>query len=177
IPGKFKLPNLHFDRELLRFNNLPDGWYVKRAMWDTQDLIQNGGRFMLDRTDAPLKVVVGTDGGRIHVTVVDAKGEPASGKRVNLIPGNLTSAQQLVARLSSCYSDDQGVCTIFTLPNETPRSVFAPGDYVVMAAEIPYNQSSDVMDLFWRTIQSKGTKIKLQPGSSGEASIKQEVLR
>jgi hypothetical protein len=94
-----------------------------------------------------------------------------------LIPGNLSSAQQLTARLWSCYSDDNGECAIFSLPNEPPRSVFAPGDYVVLAAEIPYNQSSDVLDLFWRTIQSKGTKVKLVPGSTGEAAVKQEILR
>ncbi|MEO8098650.1 MAG: carboxypeptidase regulatory-like domain-containing protein [Acidobacteriota bacterium] len=177
IPGTFTLPNLHFDRELLRFANLPDGWYVKRAMWGTQDLTQNGGRFMLDRADTPLRVVVAQDGGRFRVTVTDGDGQPAAGKRVNLIPGNLTSAQQLTARLWSCYSDNKGDCMVFSLPNETPRSVFAPGDYVVLAADIPYNQSSDVMDQFWRTIQTKGTRIKLPASSTGEASIKLEVLR
>ncbi|MEP7273031.1 MAG: hypothetical protein ABI882_16140, partial [Acidobacteriota bacterium] len=177
IPGKFTLPNVHFDRELFRVGNLPDGWYLKRATWDTLDLTQNGGRFMLDQAGVAVKVVVAQDGSRFRVRVTDGKGEPAAGRRVNLIPGNLTSAQQLIARLWSCYSDDKGECSVFSLPNEPPRSVFAPGDYVVLAAEIPYNQSADVIDQFWSTIQSKGTKIKLTPSSTGEASIKQEVLR
>lgn len=177
IPGKFTLQNLHFDRELLTFRNMPDGWYVKRAMWENQDLTLNGGRFMLDRTDVPLKVFVSPDGGRFRVKVVDNDGQPLAGRRINMIPGYVASAQQLTARLWSCYSDDKGECSVFSLPNETPRSVFAPADYVVLAAEIPFNQSADVLDQLWRTFQSKGSKVKVPPGGTGDVSIKQEVMR
>jgi hypothetical protein len=96
---------------------------------------------------------------------------------VNLIPGYVNSAQQLTARLWSCYSDDKGECTVFSLPNETPRSVWAPADYVVLAAEIPFNQSAEVYDQLWRTFQTNGTRVKLQPSSTGEATIKPAVLR
>lgn len=177
IPGKFTLQNLHFDRELFLFGNLPDGWYVKSAMYGNRDLTLNGGRFMLDVPDAPLKVMVAPDGSRIKVKVTDGEGQPVAGRRVSLIPGNLTSAHQLMARLWSCYSDDKGECSVFSLPNETPRSVLAPGDYTVLAAEMPYNQSADAFDQLWRTIQAKGTKIKLPPASTGQVSIKQEVLQ
>lgn len=177
IPGKFTLPNVHFDRELFRYTNLPDGWYVKSVMYGNQDLTLTSGRFMLDRPDVPARVMVATDGSRIRVRITDNDSQPVPGKRVNLIPGNLTSAQQLMARLWSCYSDDKGECSVFSLPNETPRSVFAPGDYTVLAAEIPYNQSADVFDQLWKTIQAKGTKVKLPPGSTGEASIRQEILQ
>ena len=94
-----------------------------------------------------------------------------------MIPGYVASAQQLTARLWSCYSDDKGECSVFSLPNETPRPVFAPGDYVVLAAEIPFNQSADVLDQLWKTFQSKGSKVKLPAGGTGDVSIKQEVMR
>jgi hypothetical protein len=177
IPGKFTLANLHYDRELLGFRNLPDGWYVKRAMWGNDDLTLNGGRFMLDKADVPLKVFIAPDGSRIRVKVTDDQGQPVTARRVSLIPGNLTSAQQLMARLWSCYSDDKGECAVFTLPNETPRPVLPPGEYVLLAAEIPYNQSADVLDQLWRTFQTKGAKVKLPAGGRGEVSIRQEVLR
>lgn len=177
IPGKFTLQNVHFDRELFTVRNLPDGWYLKSAMYGDQDLTLTSGRFMLDKPDIPVKVTVGSDGSRIKVKVTDGQGEPVAGRRVNLIPANLISAQQLMARLWSCYSDDKGECAVFSLPNETPRPVLPPGEYTVLAAEIPYNQSADVFDRLWSMIQTKGTKVKLPPGSTGEVSIKQEVLR
>jgi hypothetical protein len=177
IPGEFTLQNLHFDRELLRFANLPDGWYVKSAMYGNDDLTDKGGRFMLVRPDVPLKVSVAPDGSRIKVKVSDRDGQPVAGRRVNLVPGGLRSAQELTARLWSCYSDDKGECRVFSLPNETPKSVFAPGEYAVLAAEIPFNQSSDVLDRIWRSVQSEGTRVILPPGSTGEALIEQKVLR
>ncbi len=177
IPGKFALENLHFDRELLRFDGLPDGWYVKSAMYGKDDLTDKGGRFYLDRPDEPLKVTVATDGSRIKVKVANDNGEPVPGRRVSLVPGGLASAQELTARLWNCYSDAKGECSVFSLPNETPRSVFAPGEYVVLAAELPFNQSADVLDQIWRTLQSSGTKLTLPPGSTGEASVKPVVLR
>jgi hypothetical protein len=176
IPGKFTLPNLHFDRELLRFANLPDGWYVKSAMWGNVDLTDKGGRFMLDKTEPPLRVTLASDGGRIRVKVMDGD-KPVVGRRVNLVPGGLTAAQQLTARLWSCYSDDKGECSVFSLPNEPPKSVFAPGEYMVLAAEIPYNQGADVLDQIWQTLQTVGSKVMVPPGSTGEATIKPVVLR
>jgi hypothetical protein len=47
----------------------------------------------------------------------------------------------------------------------------------LLAAEIPYNQSADVLDQLWRTFQTKGAKVKLPAGGRGEVSIRQEVLR
>lgn len=177
IPGKFTLKNLHFDRELLRFGNLPDGWYVKSAKWGNAELTDKGGRFILDKVDEPLRISVSPDGSRFRIKVADDRGEPAVGVRVNMAPGNISSAQQLTARLWSCYSDTKGECSVFSLPNETPRTVFAPGQYWVLAAEIPYNQGADVLDQIWRTLQTVGTKVTLSPGSTGEATIKEVVLR
>ena len=177
IPGTFTLKNVHFDRELIHFLGLPDGWYVKSAMYQNDDLTDKGGRFYLDKPDVPLKVTVATNGSRIKVKVTDENGDPVPGRRVSLVPGGLSSAQELTARLWNCYSNDMGECSVFSLPNETPRTVFAPGDYMVLAAELPYNQSADVLEQIWRTLQTDGTKVTLPPGSTGEASIKPTVLR
>ncbi len=177
IPGTFAMKNVHLDRELLRFPSLPDGYYVKSAMYGNDDLTEKGGRFSLDKPDVPLRVTVSSGGSRIRVKVIDDEGNPAPGRRVSLVPSGLTSAQELTARLWTCYTDDKGECSLFSLPNENPPGVFAPGDYVVLAAEIPFNQSADVLDQIWRALQTAGTKITLPPGSVGEASIKPVVLR
>jgi hypothetical protein len=132
---------------------------------------------MLDTPDVPLRVVLDSKGSRIKVKVIDDKGQPVPGSRVNLIPSQTNTARDLIARLWSCYTDDKGECTVFTLPNESPRPVFAPGEYTVLAAEIPYNQSADVLDQVWKTFQTEGAKVTLPPGATGEVSIKQVVLR
>lgn len=177
VPGKFTLPNLHFDRELFRVDNLPTGWYVKRVAWGDQDLTERGGRFILNKAGVPVRVLLGADGSRIRVRVTDSNGQPVPGRRVNLIPGGLTSAQGLTARLWSCYSDDRGECSVFALPNEPPKAVFPPGEYVVLAAELPFNQSSDVLDQLWSALRASGTKLTLPPGGTGDATTRPTVLR
>ncbi|MEI9813585.1 MAG: hypothetical protein WDO18_13475 [Acidobacteriota bacterium] len=132
-------------------------------MYGEEDLTLKNGRFVVDNADAPLKVVLNPRGARIKVRVSDAKGEPVVGQRVIFVPRRLSSAQALASQIWTSYSDVNGECSAFTLPNEPPRVVFAPGEYTVLAVETPYNLNVDSHDQLWRALQSDGKRAVLEP--------------
>lgn len=176
IPGKFTLKNLHYDRELIQYNTLPGSWYVKSVMLGDEDLTLKAGRFVLDKNDVPMKVVLSPRGSRIKIKVTDAKGEPVVGHRVILIPRRLSDAPSLASQLWSSYSDVNGECSAFTLPNEPPKVTFAPGEYTVIAVETPFNMDVASHDQLWRALQTEGKRLVLEPEKTTEISLRPTVL-
>jgi hypothetical protein len=75
------------------------------------------------------------------------------------------------------YSDSNGECATWTLVIEPPRPFLAPGDYYILATDMPYNQTADVLDQIFRALQQSGTRVNLTPGGATEVSIKPVVLR
>jgi hypothetical protein len=100
-----------------------------------------------------------------------------AGSRVIIARSGLPTPQRLAGQLWLSYSDERGECSSFTLVNEPPRAVLAPGEYVVLATEMPYNQTADVLDQVWRAIQNNGTRVVLKPNTTTEVSTKPVVLR
>jgi hypothetical protein len=177
MPGTFTLKNMHLDRARISFSNVPDGWFVKNVWYGDQDLWVTSGRFTFTKLATPVRVVLDPNGARVKVKVTNDKGEPVMGKRVLLVKQGLGSPQKLVGQLWLSYSDQNGECSSFTLVNEPPRAVMAPGDYTVLAADMPYNQTADVLDSVWQAIQSSGTRITLRPGQTADVSVKPVTLR
>jgi hypothetical protein len=177
IPGKFLLKGLHIDRALLRFSGYPDGWYVKQAMYGDDDLNLRIRRFVLDKPDTPLKVILGQDGARIKIKVVDDKGEPLVNTRVVLVRSGLQQAAKLVGQLMLSYTDERGEASVFSLTLEPPIAAMAPGEYYVLAAEMPYNQTADVLDQVWSTLQTRATKVTLRANTTTEVTVKPVTLR
>jgi hypothetical protein len=177
IPGKFVLKNRNIDRYFLRIQGLPNGWYIKNVMYGNEDLNLRVNRFILDKPDVPLKVVLGQNGAKLRVKVTDDKGQPVMGKRVIVVRTGLNEPPKLVGQMLTSYSDEAGECSTWTLVIEPPRPVLAPGDYYVLATDMPYNQTADVMEQIHRALQASATKVTLQPGGSTEISIKPVVLR
>ncbi|MEO8100273.1 MAG: carboxypeptidase-like regulatory domain-containing protein [Acidobacteriota bacterium] len=178
IPGTFTFHGLHADRYALRVTPVPDGWYIKSILYGKEDLAQRTARFVLDKPGAPLKVVMRTDGARFHINVTDKKGESLIGQSVLVVrAGLMTSPQRLVGTMMTGYSDARGEISAFTLVNQPPRAVLAPGEYYVLATDIPVNQTADVLESVWRTLQSDATRVTLQPSETGQVTVKLVTLR
>lgn len=178
IPGTFIFRGLHADRYALRVTPVPDGWYIKSILYGQKDLAQRTARFVLDQPGTPLKVVMKADGARFHIKVTDKEGEPLIGQSVLVVrAGLMTSPQRLVGTIMTGYSDARGEISAFTLVNQPPRAVLAPGEYYVLGAEIPVNQTADVLESVWRTLQSDATRVTLRPSETGQVTVKQVKLR
>jgi hypothetical protein len=177
IPGKFTIPNMHYDRNMLYFPALPAGWYVKSAMYGDEDLVKSYGRFAFNKLGTPLKITVSPKGARLKVKVTNEKGEPVPGHRVTLVEAGLATPQKLVARMWTCYGDEKGECAAYTGANEPPRAALAPGQYVVLAAEQPYNLNAAALEALFRALQTQGTRVKLDPGQTLEVALRPVTLR
>jgi hypothetical protein len=55
--------------------------------------------------------------------------------------------------------------------------VVAPGEYYVLATEIPVNQTADVLESVWRTLRSDATRVTLRPSETGQVTVKRVTLR
>lgn len=177
IPGKFVFRGLHPDRYALRVTPVPDGWYIKSIFYGDEDLAQRTARFVLNKPGAPLKVVMRTDGSRFRIKVTDKNGEPLVGQSVLVVrAGLMSSPQRLVGTMMTGYSDARGEISAFTLVNQPPRAVLAPGEYYVLATEIPVNQTADVLEAVWRALRSDATRVTLRPNETGQVTVKQVTL-
>jgi hypothetical protein len=177
IPGTFVLRNRNIGRYFLRFQGLPSGWYVKNVMYDNEDLNLRVNRFILDKPTSTIRVVLGQNGAKLKVRVVNDKGEPVMGKRVIVVRSGLDEPPQLVGQMLTSYSDSAGECSIWTLVIEPARPFLAPGDYRVLATDMPYNQTADVLDQIFMALQQSGTTVRLTEGGNTEVSIKPVELR
>jgi hypothetical protein len=176
IPGKFTLPNLHIDQYLLVMGGFPDGWYVKNAFFGDFDLKTKVG-LSLNQANVPVKVVLSPKGAKVKVKVTDDKGQPVANKLVSLVRRDLKQPQDLVGRMMRCYSNERGECSVFTLTLEPPYTTVAPGEYIVLAADLPYNKTADAYDQIWRVLQSDGTKVKLEASQTTDIAVKPVILR
>lgn len=178
IPGTFTFQGLHPDRYALRVSPIPDGWYIKSIFYGKEDLAQRTARFVLDKPGTPLKVVMRTDGARFRIKVTNKDDEPLAGQSVLVVrAGLMTSPQRLVGTMMTGYSDARGEISTFTLVNQQPRAVLAPGEYYVLATEIPVNQTADVLESVWQLLRSDATRVTLKPSETGQVTVKRVTLR
>jgi hypothetical protein len=135
--------------------------YVKQMTYRGANLLHQAMKFSGADGDTPLRIVVGSDGARLAITVQDADSHAVPAATVLIMPEEVTSVASLAARLVLGEANDRGVFTSATL---------APGKYSLLACTRPVRRTpEDLGKLF--DARSKAQSVEVGPKATAAATI------
>jgi uncharacterized surface anchored protein len=120
----FLFANIGPDPYDINVGGLPEGFYLKSVRLGQTDVTETGVDFTQGFVGGDLTIVVNPNGGQIDGTVKNAKGDPAKGLTVTLIPDD--AHKGLIWLYKTANTDQNGTFSI--------KSV-RPGDYKLYAWE------------------------------------------
>jgi hypothetical protein len=172
--GTFVRRNLPLD--IYAVSPRPTGnTYVKEITFEGKAVLQ---RFQLTAgatgQSPKLRFVLGRDGGSATVNVRDRSG-PVADRTVVLVPVPGTTVE-LFDR--ECVTESDGSCRIWRqrAPTSPPPGPLAPGKYYVVAADVPYNNSIDSVELLKQLIP-RSPQITVAPNGTAEITVEPMTAR
>jgi hypothetical protein len=120
----FKLTNVSRDPYDINVFGLPEGFFLKSIRLGEQDVTETGVDFTQGVSAEQLTVVLNPNGGQVDGAVQNAKGDPAAGATVTLIPD--AEHRSISWMYKTAFADQNGHFTI--------KGV-RPGEYKVYAWE------------------------------------------
>jgi hypothetical protein len=149
--GTWSLSGLSSGRYRISISGLPEGTYLKSVLAGGQDVTAGA---QISSAATGIELVLGTKAPEVSGTVLNADKEPVPASTVVLVPDSSQPDQYW--RFKTAASDDSGAFRIQGI---------VPGQYTAYAL-------IDVEDGIWndpdflRTLQGKGTAVKLEEGSN-----------
>jgi hypothetical protein len=117
--GTFKFASLSRTRHSFEVRGLPDGWYLRKATFDNQDLLVDGLN-LAGETNHALVVTISIGAARIKGIVLDGD-RPVRGAMVRLVPSSLR------LQIMDAWTGQDGRFAMANVP---------PGEYRVLAAPL-----------------------------------------
>ena len=146
-----------------RLNGAPDGYYIRSARLAGQELLWD--EFDVGTTDrGPLLIEMGTDGGRVEGTAIDADGNPVEDAAAALWPVARRGSNPY-AELRAARQLSGGRFTLTGIP---------PGDYVLMCWASLVGRPPYFNEDFVRPFLASGTRITVEP--NGIVTLEIEAL-
>jgi hypothetical protein len=156
----FKLMNVSPDPYDVTVFGLPENFYLKSIHLGQQDVTTTGVDFTPGVSGEKITIVVNPHGGQIDGAVQNAKGDPAVGATVTLIPD--TEHRSISWLYKTTNSDQNGRFTI--------KGV-RPGEYKVYAWEDIESGAQQDPD-FVKPHESAGEAVSVKEGSHDTAQLK-----
>lgn len=156
----FKLTNLSRDAYDINVFGLPDGFYLKAIRLGQQDVTESGVDFTQGVSAEQLTVVINPNGGQIDGAVQNAKGDPAVGATVTLIPD---AEHRSISWLNKTANTDQN--GHFTIKG------VRPGEYKAYAWE-DIEQGAHQDPDFMKPHESAGEAVSVKESSHETVQLK-----
>ena len=158
VPGRFSLGSLVVEDYALEVNGVPAGAYLKD--------ITCGGRSILHAPLAVgsatnLRIVLGRDGGRVVVQVVDGDGKAVADAHVVVVPEDAGSPAVIAEAMVNGKTDLSGTWS---------SGLLAPGRYHAIASQAPVNKSPESIGRLVRSL-GKAKKIEIGPGAVASVQV------
>ena len=176
IPGEVLYPQMPLGPYTMVLTNIPGGAYLKETIYREKPIALQHLDHTTGVQDPPvLQIVLGRDGGTVTVHVQDRDG-PVPNQPVLLIPTWITHPGEIFSYATECLSEDDGTCNAFRfrLSSALPAPV-RPGEYYVVATELPYSASAEDIDRVWNSLQ-RFDKILVPPNGMVDITVKPATL-
>jgi len=160
VPGEFTLQGLLADDYLTKTSSIPDGTYVKDVLFGGQSALHepiHAGKTM--GTD--LRILLGTDGGKISLKVQDKDGNPIPDCTTVLFPETANTEATLADSMLPGQTDQYGTYTSATI---------APGTYYVLAASDAVNRTPESIAKLMRA-RTQAQKVDLKANGSTSVTL------
>jgi len=160
VPGEFALQGVLADDYLTKTFGIPDGIYVKDILYGGQSALRepiHAGKTM--GTD--LRIMLGTDGGKISLKTQDKDGNAIPECTVVLFPDTANSEAALADSMIPGQTDQYGAYTSATI---------APGSYYVLATGDAVNRTPESIGKLMRA-RTQAQKVDLKAGGSAAVTL------
>lgn len=162
IPGEFSFDSVPMDEYQMDIASLPDGLYVKDVVYGDRSVLLTTIRPGAGMLDAPLRITLAGDGGRIEGSVADKDGNPVPECNVIVLPETAPNDAMVSAAMRISRSDQSGRWRTITM---------APGKYIVLATMDTVNRSPEMVGKIWKD-RTRGETVEITKG--GKPSVKLE---
>ena len=156
----FKIANVALDPYEINVRGLPDGFYLKSIRMGQVDVTETGVDFSQGVSADEMNVVINPNGGEIDGAVQNAKGEPATGATVTLIPD---ASHRAIAWLYKTADTDQN--GRFSIKG------IRPGEYKIYAWE-DVEQGAYMDPDFVKPHESAGEAVTVKDNSPSSIQLK-----
>ena len=157
--GAFALAGVAPDVYTLQIFGLPEGYWVKSVRLGEEDALENG----LDLTRGaapPVSVVVAPNAGQVEGVVIDAKGQPAPGLTVALVPEARRRGREEL--YDNATTDQYGRFAVRNIE---------PGEYKLFVWE-EVEPGAWLDPDFLRPVESEGRTVVIREGSRESVELK-----
>jgi protocatechuate 3,4-dioxygenase beta subunit len=139
--------------------NLPGDSYPKAARYGSKDVFEES--LTLEKEpEAPLQILLGSDGGHLDVAVFDSQNQLQTGTQVVLVPEMALRHRPDQYRIAT--SDDDGRVTFHGVP---------PGTYKLFAWE-SIEANAYLNSDYIRNYEDLGTRLRIVPGDNTPVSVR-----
>jgi hypothetical protein len=156
----FKLTNVSRDQYDISVFGLPEGFYLKSIRLGEQDVTETGVDFTQGVSGGQMTVLINPNGGQMDGAVQNAKGDPAVGAMVTLIPD--AEHRSISWLYKTANTDQNGHFTI--------KGV-RPGEYKAYAWE-DIEQGAQQDPDFMKPHESAGEAVSIKAGSHEMVQLK-----
>jgi hypothetical protein len=160
IDGQFLLSGVLPGSYVLDISDLPQDVYLKDALLDEQHVLEEPMTIAKRPPATPLQVLLAANGGRLQVTVRDAKGQPRYGAHVVLVPEFAHRTRREQHRVAS--SDENGQATLRGIP---------PGIYKLFAWE-NLEPNAYLNADYLRLYEDLGAPVKISSGVNPPVTVR-----
>jgi hypothetical protein len=158
--GQFRVAGVTHGTYHVSISELPGDLYVKAARVGRVDVLEEPLTIKGQAEPAPLQILLGSDGGRITVRVVDRQNRPFSDASVALVPDAARRHRPDQYRLAT--TDETGIVTIRGIP---------PGDYKLFAWELP-EPNAHLNAEYLRPFEGFGVPVRVTPGENAALTMR-----
>jgi hypothetical protein len=160
IDGQFTLSGVLPGSYVLDISDLPQDVYLKDARLGEQHVLEEPMTIEKRPPATPLQILLASDGGRLQVTVRDAKGQPRYEAHVVLVPELAHRSRREQHRVAA--SDDNGQATLRGIP---------PGIYKLFAWENLEPNAYMNAD-YLRLYEDLGMPVKINSGVNPPVTVR-----
>jgi hypothetical protein len=157
--GQFLVKNLLLGTYVVDVVNLPGDFYPKAARFGSTDIFEES--LTIDKQpEAPLQILLGSDGGHLDVAVFDSQNQLHTGAQVVLVPD--TSRRHRPDQYRAATSDDEGRVHFQGIP---------PGSYKLFAWESIEPNAYLNID-YIHNYEDLGTPVRITSGDNKPISLR-----
>jgi len=168
VPGKSEVKDLLLDEYYPFVTGLPAGLYLKGIFYGSEEITHTLLSSRIVASGLSLSLLLGHDGGKVKVHLVDRDGNPSPNGRVLVMPTLFASNADLAARSVVGQADQNG---------DYLSQFLMPGKYLVIAIkDCPVEWTPEFADQL-NAVRNRAHEISLAAGTTTEMKIVPLSLR
>ena len=167
VPGSLSIEGLLVDNYALAIRGLAPGMYIESAAYNNADVLRHTMRAGSAPDNAPLRIVIGENGGTIQVAATDKDNNPADSAYITVFPADAITEADIAVTYTTGIADQSGAWK---------SGVIAPGDYYVIATPTPSNRSPEAIGRLLRA-RGQSDPVVVPPGGTAKAAVVERTLQ